>query len=99
MAKYQLTNKAVNDISEIWNFTADNWSEIQADTYYNLLLNTCQDLADGKITGKNYPEIDSAISGYRAGQHILFYQSLSDKEILIVRILHVQMDLKNRITD
>ena len=43
--------------------------------------------------------VDSAISGYRAGQHILFVQSLSDKEILIVRILHVQMDLKKRITD
>jgi toxin ParE1/3/4 len=71
MAKYQLTNKAVNDISEIWNYTADNWSEIQADTYYNLLLNTCQELADGKIMGKNYPEINSAISGYRAGQHII----------------------------
>ena len=99
MAKYQLTNKAVNDISEIWNYTADNWSEIQADTYYDLLLNTCQDLADGKIMGKNYPEINSAISGYRAGQHILFYLSSSNKEILIVRILHVNMDLKNRMQE
>jgi toxin ParE1/3/4 len=99
MAKYQLTNKAVNDISEIWNYTADNWSEIQADTYYNLLLNTCQELADGKIMGKNYPEINSAISGYRAGQHILFYQTSSNKKILIVRILHVNMDLKNRMQD
>jgi toxin ParE1/3/4 len=99
MAKYQLTNKAVNDISGIWNYTADNWSEIQADTYYDLLLNTCQDLADGKIMGKNYPEINSAISGYRAGQHILFYLSSSNKEILIVRILHVNMDLKNRMQE
>ena len=99
MAKYQLTNKAVNDISEIWNYTADNWSEIQADTNYDLLLNTCQDLADGKIMGKNYPEINSAISGYRAGQHILFYQTSSNKEILIVRIIHVNMDLKNRMQE
>ena len=99
MAKYQLTNKAVNDISEIWNYTADNWSEIQADNYYTLLLNTCQDLTDGKIMGKNYPEINSAISGYRAGQHILFYLSSSNKEILIVRILHVNMDLKNRMQE
>jgi toxin ParE1/3/4 len=68
MAKYQLTNKAVNDISEVWNYTADNWSEIQADNYYNLLINTCQDLAAGKITGKNCPEIDSAISRYRVGR-------------------------------
>ena len=56
MAKYQLTNKAVNDISEIWNYTADNWYEIQADNYYKLLINTCQDLAAGKIKGKNYPK-------------------------------------------
>ncbi len=34
MAKYTLTNKAVKDLSEIWNYTFDQWSERQADFYY-----------------------------------------------------------------
>ena len=33
MAKYKLTNKAVEDLSDIWNYTFDHWSERQADFY------------------------------------------------------------------
>ena len=53
MASYTLTNKAVFDLSAIWEYTVENWSEKQADKYYFMLLDTCQDLADGKIKGKN----------------------------------------------
>ncbi|WP_420318747.1 type II toxin-antitoxin system RelE/ParE family toxin [Ekhidna sp.] len=34
MANYQLTNLAVQDLTDIWNYTFDNWSEQQADVYY-----------------------------------------------------------------
>ncbi len=40
MASYILTNKAVNNLSGIWNYMYEVWLEIQADKYYNLLLNT-----------------------------------------------------------
>ena len=33
MAKYHLTNKAVDDLSEIWDYTYEVWSENQADKY------------------------------------------------------------------
>jgi hypothetical protein len=38
MAKYSFTNKAIEDISNIWEYTFDNWSEKQADKYYSLLI-------------------------------------------------------------
>lgn len=99
MASFLLTNKAVQDLSAIWVYTVDTWSEKQADKYYFLLLDTCQELADGKLTGKNYPEINAGILGFRAGQHILFYRKLSEVKIEIIRILHAQMDLKNRMDE
>jgi toxin ParE1/3/4 len=99
MASYTLTNKAVVDLSTIWDYTFDTWSEKQADKYYFMLLDTCQDLADGKISGKNYPEINTEILGYRAGQHLLFYRKLGQNKIEIARIFHTQMDLKNRIQE
>lgn len=34
MAKFYLTNLAVKDLADIWNYTFDNWSEQQADYYY-----------------------------------------------------------------
>jgi toxin ParE1/3/4 len=99
MASYILTNKAVLDLSAIWEYTVDTWSEKQADKYYFMLLDTSQDLANGKVKGKKYPEIDIEIFGFRAGQHILFYRKLSVDKIEIARILHTQMDLKNRIQE
>ena len=99
MAKYILSNKAVEDLSNIWNYTYDVWSEKQADKYYNLLLDSCQDLAAAKIAGKHYPEIDRDIFGFRILQHIIFYRLLKNDNLEIVRILHSRMDLKNRITE
>ncbi|MFM2361005.1 MAG: hypothetical protein RLY16_2998 [Bacteroidota bacterium] len=99
MASYTLTNKAVADLSAIWEYTVDTWSEHQADKYYFMLLDTCQDVADGKLIGKNYPEINNEILGFRAGQHLLFYRKISADKIEIARILHSQMDLKNRIQE
>lgn len=99
MASYTLTNKAVLDLSAIWEYTIDTWSEKQADKYYFMLLDTCEDIADGKVSGKNYPEINAEILGCRAGQQILFYRKISHNKVEIARILHTQMDLKNRIKE
>jgi len=54
MANYILTNKAVDDLSSIWNYTFDFWSEQQADIYYNMLLVSFQRIADTPNLGKNY---------------------------------------------
>ncbi len=64
MAKYSLSNKAVEDLSKIWDYTYEDWSELQAEKYYYMLLDTCQDLADGNLSGKSYPEINTLILGF-----------------------------------
>ena len=99
MANYILSNKAVDDLSSIWNYTFDAWSEKQADKYYNLLFESCQELAGAKVSGKHYPEIDTEIFGFRIMQHIIFYRPIKKDKIEIVRILHSRMDLKNRIME
>ncbi|MCZ8071824.1 MAG: type II toxin-antitoxin system RelE/ParE family toxin [Bacteroidota bacterium] len=99
MASYVLTKKAVLDLSAIWEYTFEEWSEKQADKYYFMLLDTCQELANGRLKGRNYQEIDSRIFGFRTGQHILFYRKLNNDKIEITRILHSKMDLKNRIQE
>lgn len=99
MANYILTNKAVDDLSNIWNYSFEVWSESQADKYYCMLLDSCQELADEKVLGKNYEEISKDILGFRVGQHIIFYRKLKGNKIEIARILHSRMDLKNRIQE
>lgn len=99
MAKYKLTNKAVEDLSIIWDYTYEVWSENQADKYYVELLEDCQVLSESQNLGKNYEEINSNILGFKSGQHIIFYRILNENEIEITRFLHSRMDLKNRIQE
>lgn len=99
MAKYNLTNKAVEDLTIIWEYTFDKWSEKQADKYYELLLDSCQDIANNPDLGKNYSGVNNELFGLKTNRHIIFYRKLVNEPIEITRILHEGMDLKNRINE
>jgi len=99
MAKYRFTNKAVQDLEDIWSYTVKTWSERQADLYYAMLINFCQSIADNTVFGKRYDEIAKDLYGFRANKHIIFYGVISQNEIEVIRILHDRMDLKNRIDE
>ena len=97
MAKYYLTNLAVNDLAEIWEYTYEECSEKQANKYYEQLLEACQELANYPNFGKNYVLIQPDILGFKTNHHIIFYRIISVKEIEIIRILHERMDLKSKL--
>ena len=99
MAKYELTNKAVEDLTGIWEYTIEKWSEQQADKYYNLLLDSCQDIANNPELGKNYDGITKDLFGLKTNRHIVFYRKRINQPIEITRILHERMDLKNRLSE
>jgi toxin ParE1/3/4 len=64
-----------------------------------MIIHSCQELADGKVSGRNYEEIDKDIFGYRVRKHIIFYRKQKGRKIEIARILHGRMDLRNRIQE
>ncbi len=97
MADYVLSRKAVKDLVEIWQYTRNTWSEIQADKYYELLTGAFTTLGKNSALGKTYEEIHGGLLGIRVGQHIIFYRKSKMKRIQIIRILHVRMDLKSNI--
>jgi toxin ParE1/3/4 len=99
MAKYLITNKTIEDLSDIWNYTYDKWSERQADFYYQMLIENFQEISDKPDKGKNYEGIFNLLFGLRAGRHIIFYRKLNQNEVEITRILQQKMDLKNRILE
>ena len=99
MAEYELTNKAVEDLADIWEYTLHRWSEMQADKYYRQLLERCQDIADKPELGKNYNGITKDLFGLKADKHIIFYRKRIDQPLEITRILHGQMDLKKRVKE
>lgn len=99
MAKYLLTNKAVEDLSAIWDYTYETWSEKQADKYYQLLMDACTRIAEKPAIGRQYESISNDISGLTVEKHIVFYRITAKKEIEILRFLHINMDLRTRIKE
>lgn len=99
MAKYFLSAKAVEDLSRIWDYTYEVWSENQADRYYELLIDAFVEISENRDIGKRYDEIDNGVLGFRAGKHIVFYRVTESDEIEVLRILHQKMDLKNKMEE
>ncbi|UBM59476.1 type II toxin-antitoxin system RelE/ParE family toxin [Marinilongibacter aquaticus] len=99
MAKFFLTERAIDDLSKIWEYTIETWSERQADIYYNSLISDCGEIAKNPEIGKKYTSVRSDLLGLQSSKHIIFYRVLSKNQIEITRILHQRMDLKNRMTE
>ena len=96
MAKFKFTNKAIEDLSEIWEYTIETWSEKQADKYYKLIIDTCSELAKNPESGKAYADIYPELFGQIVSKHIIFYRVIDKTSIEITRILHERMDLKSK---
>lgn len=99
MAEFKLTNKALEDLSKIWDYTFEVWSENQADIYYEMLITNCQEIADNPHLGKNYEGIAQNLLGMKTNRHIIFYRTINQNYIEITRILHERMDLNKRVTE
>lgn len=89
----------MEDLSSIWEYTCENWSETQADRYYARLISACEEIANNQGVGKNYEGIGTNLFGMKTSRHIIFYRILDSTHVEITRILHGSMDLKNRIKE
>ena len=99
MAEYKLTNKAVADLSKIWEYTFEVWSEKQADKYYDGLISNCEEIAENPDLGKNYEGVSKQLLGIKSNRHMIFYRTSDENYVEITRILHERMDLKKRIAE
>ena len=97
--KFIISEKANEDIEKIWLYTYENWSQEQADRYYNLILDEIEFIAENFESGKS---VDYIKKGYRATlvkSHIIFYKKTRRNIVEIIRVLHQKMDIENRIDE
>ncbi|MDA3890113.1 MAG: type II toxin-antitoxin system RelE/ParE family toxin [Salinivirgaceae bacterium] len=79
MGNFVLANKAVENLSGIWNYTFYRWSEKQADFYYQILLENCKEIAEYPKLGKYNEGLAKLLYGHRVGQHLIFYRTTKKK--------------------
>ena len=96
--KIVILEEAIQDLEEIWLYTFVTWSQEQADRYHLLITKEFLYLASKPESGK---KLDHLRKGYRSAKvksHYIFYRFTSN-ELEIVRILHENMDIPNRLND
>jgi toxin ParE1/3/4 len=90
------SNRAVRDLDQIWDFTADRWDVDQADHYLLYLDSVCQSIALGKVVARSAEDIHPGYRKVAAGSHVLFFKE-DEFEVEIVRVLHERMDLSSHL--
>jgi toxin ParE1/3/4 len=96
MANYRFSNEAVKDLEEIWSYTKLKWSIVQADRYYNLIIDEIEFIASNPLLGRSIDYIKEGYRSTKVKSHIIFYKQQEEDTIVIVRILHQRMDTENK---
>ena len=96
--KIVILEEAIQDLEEIWFYTFTTWSHEQADRYHSLIIKEIEFLVIKPESGKI---LDHLRKGYRSSKvksHYIFYRFTSN-ELEIIRILHENMDIPNRLNE
>ncbi len=94
---FYLTTKAKEDLINIAIYTKKNWGIEQRNDYLEKIDSAFQLLAKSPNTGRKCDNIKSGYYRHYVGKHVIFYQQVSSKEIGIIRILHINMDVSHHI--
>lgn len=91
----KISKPAESDLKDIADYTSQQWGSKQKKVYLGLIkqsfLKLCQDGVVATILIKDRKDIDIGLFSYQIGKHIVYFRE-TDTEILIIRILHSQMD-------
>ena len=96
---YSISEKAIEDLENIWTYTLHKWSLEKADRYYGLITDEIEFIAKNFTAGKS---MDHIKAGYRASivkSHLIFYRRSQTNQVEIIRILHQRMDLESRMNE
>lgn len=97
--KYKISQRALQDLNDIWLYTYANWSIIQADRYYNLILDEIELLSQEIYNGKSRDYIKKGYRSISIKSHIVFYK-ISDNNVLeVVKILHKMVDIETKLNE
>jgi len=82
---------AKTDLSEIWDYSANNWGADQADHYIDAIRDACDALAAG--TKHSRPaDVLPDFKKYLCGSHVIYFLDHPD-HLAVIRILHQQQDV------
>ena len=99
MPEYIISEKALEDINNIWIYTAENWSVEQANRYYNLIIDEIEYIVDNLDMARDFGKIRKSYKYSKVRSHLIFFKKDKTNEIEVVRVLHERMDIESRLAE
>ena len=96
MAVIVLQPRAKADLSDIWQFIAED-SDDQADAFIDLIDQKFQLLAQQSGLGRQREELAEGLRSFPVGRYVIFYLPVPGG-VQIVRGLHVSTDIEAAVT-
>ena len=97
MRSFDLTKSAREDLKSIAKFTQERWSVRQRNTYLKEIDQVFRALAKNPAMGRECDEVREGYRKFPHGSHVIYYSQIESDLLLIVRILHVAMDVDSQI--
>jgi toxin ParE1/3/4 len=96
MAEYELSNKADDDLNEIYIFSRQRFGKAKADAYLLALEERFSILARQPRLGRRIDHIRPGYLRYEHVSHSIFYR-LTENGIIVMRVLHRRMAVEQHI--
>lgn len=93
MRTFDLTKAALEDLKSIARFTRQRWGVRQRNTYLKEIDQVFRALAKNPKMGRACDDIRKAYRKFPHGSHVIYYKEHDEDTVLVVRILHVTMDV------
>ena len=99
MSEYIISEKALEDINNIWIYTAENWSFEQADRYYNAIIDEIEFIVQKFELASDFGKIRKSYKYSKVKSHLIFFKKNISNEIEVVRVLHERMAIEHRLNE
>lgn len=95
MGRYRLTPRAVRDLREIAEYTANIWGLAQRERYLRDIISRLEWLAENPALGRVRKDIAPACRSFPVAHHLIFYRRKASF-IEVIGIPHQDMDANSQ---
>ncbi len=96
MKAFKLTREAKGDLRKIARFTKKRWGRRQRFLYIKQFDDVFHLLVDTPSVGKKCDYIKKGYRKFPQSSHIIFYRETAKNKIIVIRILHQNMDVESK---
>ena len=97
MKGFDLTRSAQADLKAIARFTQERWGVRQRNSYLKEIDQVFNALAKNPMMGRACDEVREGYRKLPHGSHVIYYKQQEADLVLVVRILHISMDVDSQI--